>query len=104
MTKFAELALGWFMPSVVTASLAAQAPAIDERHYPGDMGSMEMNLTALEHILRTSEEQDVHTALPRQMREFAEQAIATGHGGDNYLAVIELFKKAAPARRSAPRP
>ncbi|MFL1377390.1 NAD(P)-dependent oxidoreductase [Nocardiopsis protaetiae] len=95
--EFADLALNWFMPSVLDSSFAGQAADLDAGHYPGDAGTMEMNLNALEHITRTSAEQGVHSDQPRLMRSVAEQAIALGHGGDNYLAVFEVFKKASPA-------
>ncbi|MEU4837021.1 NAD(P)-dependent oxidoreductase [Nocardia testacea] len=95
--KFAELALGWFMPNVVDyASLAEQAPDLDAADYPGALGTLEMNLNALDHITRTSEEQGVHSGPPRLMKEIAEHAVARGYGGQNYLAVYELFKKAGP--------
>ncbi|MFE7130159.1 NAD(P)-dependent oxidoreductase [Streptomyces sp. NPDC057638] len=93
---FADLALDWFVPSVVNPTLIAQAPELDSGHYPGDIGTMEMNLSALEHITRTSVEQGVHSDQPRLMRTIAERAIAEGHGGENYLAVFEVFKQASP--------
>lgn len=93
--RFAELALGWFLPSLLDGSLQAQAPDLDRAHYPGDVGTMEMNLNALHHLTRTCEEQGVHSGQPRLMAEIAERAIEQGHGGDNYLAVFEVFKKAA---------
>ncbi|MEU0992044.1 NAD(P)-binding domain-containing protein [Streptomyces sp. NPDC005953] len=91
---FADLALNWFMPSVVDSTLAEQAPDLDKGNYPGDVGTMEMNLNALEHITRTCVEQGVHSDQPRLMKEIAERAIAEGHGGKNYLAVFEVFKRA----------
>ncbi|MGW6460885.1 NAD(P)-dependent oxidoreductase [Streptomyces sp. NPDC055078] len=94
VTTFADLAVNWFMPTVVDASLAEQAPELDKGHYPGDAGTMEMNLSALEHIVRTCVEQGVHADQPRLMKEIAARAIAEGHGGKNYLAVFEIFKKA----------
>ncbi|MCP2318792.1 hypothetical protein APR12_004151 [Nocardia amikacinitolerans] len=57
---------------------------------------MTMNLTGLEHIARTSEEQGVDTELPRLMKEIAERAIAEGHGSHSYLSVYEVFRKAVP--------
>ena len=54
------------------------------------------DLNALEHITRTSEEQGVHSGPPRLMKEIAEHAIARGYGGQEYLAIYELFKKARP--------
>ncbi|NIH81569.1 NAD(P)-dependent oxidoreductase [Amycolatopsis viridis] len=93
--EFAELAIGWFLPAALGPMLAAEAPVLDEGDYPGDLGTLEMNLNALEHIARTAEERGVHTDQPRLMREIAARAIADGHGGKSYLAVYEVFKNAA---------
>lgn len=90
---FAELAVGWFMPAVITSSLAEQADDLDRANYPGDLGTLRMNLNALEHIARTSVEQGVHAGQPRFMQQLAEQAIAAGYGDNNYLSVFEIFKK-----------
>ncbi|GAA0446872.1 NAD(P)-binding domain-containing protein [Streptomyces sp. NPDC046215] len=95
VAKFAEIANGWFLPSVVNAYLGANAAEIDKGEYSGAQGSMEMNLTALEHIVRSSEEQGADAELPRQMKALAERAISAGYGPNSYMAVIELFKKPA---------
>lgn len=92
--EFSELALGWFMPAVLNpAWLAQQAPSLDEGAYPGDLGTLQMNFNALEHILRTSAEQGIHSEQPRLMKELAERAIAEGHGSENYFAMFEIFKQ-----------
>ncbi|MDA3647422.1 NAD(P)-binding domain-containing protein [Saccharopolyspora indica] len=104
--EFADLAVNWFMPAVVVnPTLVEQAADLDASNYPGDLGTMEMNLNALEHIARTCVEQGVHADQARHMVAIAEQAIATGHGGENYLAVFEVFKnaQATPQRRIASR-
>ena len=91
--EFAEIALGWFMPAVLDPSgIAEQAPHLDQGSYPGDQGTMRMNLNALEHIARTSDEQGVHPEQPRLLRRLAEEAIARGHGEENYFAMFEVFK------------
>ncbi|TDD19384.1 NAD(P)-dependent oxidoreductase [Nonomuraea diastatica] len=90
---FGELAVKWFMPTVVNESLIEQASELDQGDYPGDFGTMEMNANALEHITRTSVEQGVHSDQPRLMQQIAERAIAEGYSGRNYLAVFEIFKK-----------
>lgn len=92
--QFADLAINWFMPTVVDATLVEQAPDLDRGHYPGDFGTMEMNVNALDHITRTCVEQGVHSDQPRLMKAIAERAIAEGFSGKNYLAVFEIFKKA----------
>jgi 3-hydroxyisobutyrate dehydrogenase-like beta-hydroxyacid dehydrogenase len=95
--EFAELALGWFMPAVVDYTvLARQAPDLDAGIYPGTLNTLEMNLNALDHITRTSQEQGIDSDHPRLMKEIAERAIADGHGDQNYLAVYELLKKPTP--------
>ncbi|MEU5977477.1 NAD(P)-binding domain-containing protein [Streptomyces sp. NPDC047315] len=97
---FADLALGWFMPTVVTpASMHESAPALDRADYPGDLGTLEMNLTALDHIVRTSEQQGVPADHPRQLQATAQAAVTLGHGQSNYLAVYEAFK--SPSRPAA---
>ncbi|MFI0982317.1 NAD(P)-dependent oxidoreductase [Streptomyces sp. NPDC021093] len=94
--EFADLALNWFMPTVVDSTLLEQAPDLDRSNYPGDVGTMRMNLNALEHITRTCVEQGVHSEQPRLMGAIAERAVDRGHGGDNYLAVFEVFKEPTP--------
>ncbi|MFF0725966.1 NAD(P)-dependent oxidoreductase [Streptomyces sp. NPDC004134] len=96
--EFAELAAGWFVPTVLNPMIGEDAAGLDEGAYPGDLGTLEMNVNALTHITRTSEEQGVHTEQPRLMREIAARAVAEGYGDNSYLAVFEVFKKAAQAR------
>ncbi|MEI5100806.1 NAD(P)-binding domain-containing protein [Streptomyces sp. PmtG] len=96
-TEFSGLALDWFMPSVLGPMMADDAPQLDEAKYPGALGTLVMNVNALEHIARAAAEQGVHAELPELMREIAERAVAQGHGADNYLSVYEIFKQASPA-------
>ncbi|WP_157880144.1 hypothetical protein [Streptomyces natalensis] len=91
--KFSEIATGWLLPNVVTPYLRLEAPDIGKGHYPGDRGTMRMNLTALEHIYRTSQEQGVSSELPGQLKKLAEDATSAGYGDSNFMAVIELLKK-----------
>ncbi|WP_410603942.1 NAD(P)-dependent oxidoreductase [Amycolatopsis sp. lyj-90] len=94
-TEFTKLAVDWFLSSVVDGILKAEAPAIDKGEYPGDFGSLEMNLTALRHIVDTSEEQGVDAEIPLRNKELTEKAIAAGFGQSSYSSVIELLKKGA---------
>ncbi|GLF98809.1 NAD(P)-dependent oxidoreductase [Streptomyces yaizuensis] len=90
---FAELAHGWFTPAVLSpASFRADAPDLDRAEYPGDLGTLHMNLNAIEHILRTSREVGVPDDQPRLMKEIAERAIAAGYGEQNYYAIFETFR------------
>ncbi|MGA4843497.1 NAD(P)-dependent oxidoreductase [Streptomyces sp. G45] len=89
---FSELALGWFAPAVLGPMLPTYAPQLDAGAYPGDLGTLEMNVNALEHILRTSEEQGVATEQARLAHEIAVRAVTAGHGQDNYMSVFEVVK------------
>ncbi|WP_380495929.1 NAD(P)-dependent oxidoreductase [Streptoalloteichus tenebrarius] len=91
--SFAGIALDWFLPSVIGTILRSEVPQIDARTYPGDAGSMEMNLTALDHIVRTSAEQGVDVDFPAALRTLAERAIAEGYAANNYSVMIEVFRK-----------
>lgn len=92
--EFAELALGWFMPVVLNPEwLAEHAPHLDAGAYPGELGTMEMNVNALEHIARTSAEQGVDTVQPELLRALGERAMARGHASDNYFAMFEVFRR-----------
>lgn len=94
-TEFAKIAVDWFLPSVIVGGLKAEAPVIDQGEYPGDSGSLEMNLTALKHIVATSDEQGVDTELPSWNKKLVETAVAAGFGKNSYLAVIEVLKNNA---------
>ncbi|MFD9904344.1 NAD(P)-dependent oxidoreductase [Streptomyces sp. NPDC059063] len=92
---FSDLALGWFAPTVLGPMLPKYAPQLDAGEYPGDLGTLEMNLNALEHIVRTSEEQGVPADQARLNQAVAERAVAAGHGAGNYMSVFEVLKKPA---------
>lgn len=95
---FAELALGWFAPAVLAPEgLREGADELDRGEYPGDLGTLRMNLTAIDHIVRTSREVGVPDDQPRLMREIAERAVAAGYGDLNYLSVFETFRAAGSA-------
>ncbi|WNC17766.1 NAD(P)-binding domain-containing protein [Brevibacillus brevis] len=98
VTTFAEIAIGWFLPSVVNPYLLMEAPDIDKGNYPGDRGNMVMNMTALDHIFHTSKEQGISSDLPEQLKKLAENAISAGYGDRNFMAVIELLKN--PSKES----
>lgn len=98
VTTFADIAIGWLLPSVVNPYLLMEAPDIDKGNYPGNRGNMVMNLTALDHIFHTSKEQGISSDLPEQLKKLAENAISAGYGDSNFMAVIELLKN--PSKES----
>ncbi|MGX2994333.1 NAD(P)-dependent oxidoreductase [Streptomyces sp. JNUCC 64] len=96
-TEFAELAFGWFAPTVLAPEgFLAMAPQLDRGEYPGDLGTLEMNLNALDHIAATSAERGVDTGQPESLRAVAARGVAEGHGRENYLSLFEVLRVPAP--------
>ncbi len=91
--EFAPIALDWFIPSVVTPILHAATRELDEGDYPGDAGTVKMNLTAAEHLLETSRSQGVGTQVPDFLKDMLDKTIAAGYGDNSYMSMIELIRK-----------
>lgn len=47
----------------------------------------------MDHLIHESEFHRVNGELPRFVKALAGQAVADGHGGDSYAAMIEQFRK-----------
>lgn len=90
--EFAPIALDWFIPSVVTPILHAATRELDEGDYPGEAGTVTMNLTAAEHLLETSRNQGVGTQVPEFLTGMLEKTIEAGHGDKSYMSMIELIR------------
>ncbi|MBE1579315.1 NAD(P)-dependent oxidoreductase [Amycolatopsis roodepoortensis] len=90
--EFTKLAVGWFLPSVIGEIIKAEAPTIDDGVYPGEAGSLEMNVTTLKHIIETSQEKGVDTEIPVRNKELLDRAVAAGFGKSGYCSVIELWR------------
>lgn len=95
-TEFGTIALDWFLDSVVGEILRRQAPVIDAGRFGGELGTMEMNLTAIDHVLRTSEAAGIGVDVPRFLKAITERAIAAGHGGESYMSMIEFHREPTP--------
>jgi 3-hydroxyisobutyrate dehydrogenase-like beta-hydroxyacid dehydrogenase len=65
-----------------------------------------MELSALHHIVRTSDELGLDTQLPRLLHALAAQAVDNGHGADGWSRVIDLLRQPSktPGRFGADRP
>jgi 3-hydroxyisobutyrate dehydrogenase-like beta-hydroxyacid dehydrogenase len=90
--EFADLAVGWFLPSVVHPIITAAAPDVDRGRFPGAQGTLEMNRTALEHVIGAGVERGIDSSLPRALADLAARAAARGHGGDNFMSVLDPLR------------
>lgn len=95
-SEFAPVAVDWFLPAVVSPIITAATRQLDEGEYPGDEGTVQMNLTAADHLLHTSRDQGIGVEVPAFLKRLLERAIAEGHGSESYMSLIEVLKRPMP--------
>lgn len=79
-----ETVVGW---------LGGLAQQIDDGSYAALDSSIDSHLAAMDHFVDESELLGVDAELPRFVRALADRAVAAGHGGDSYAAMVEVFRK-----------
>ncbi|MFI9597789.1 NAD(P)-dependent oxidoreductase [Nonomuraea sp. NPDC052265] len=77
----------------VAGWLADYARQIDEGAHPATDSTIDTHVAAMDHLVRESESHGVDARLPRFIRALAGQAVAAGHGGEGYTALIEQFRE-----------
>lgn len=82
----AETIAGW---------LPAEAQQIDNSTHldPAPESSVNTSLAAMDHLIHESEAYGLNADLPRLLKTIADRAVADGHGGASYAAVIEQIRK-----------
>ena len=70
---------------------------IDDGVYPADDSTIDTHGAAMGHLVEESEALGVATELPRLIKALTDRAVADGHGGDSYAAMIEYFRKPSGA-------
>ncbi|MFB7918133.1 NAD(P)-dependent oxidoreductase [Streptomyces sp. NPDC056061] len=91
--EFTPVALDWFLPSVVTPITRTAPAELDSGTYPGDNGTVRMNLTAADHLLQTSVRQGLSDAVPAFLKGLLNRTVAEGRGDESYFAIAEVLKK-----------
>ncbi|RCV48924.1 NAD(P)-dependent oxidoreductase [Marinitenerispora sediminis] len=84
----------------VTGWLAGYAQQVDDGAYPADDSTIDTHLAAMEHLVHESEALGVSAEIPRFFTILAERAVADGHGGSGYAAMIEQFRTSAQEVRA----
>jgi 3-hydroxyisobutyrate dehydrogenase-like beta-hydroxyacid dehydrogenase len=77
----------------MTGWISAYADQIDAGRYQADDSTIDTHVAAMEHLLHESETLGVNAELPRLVKALADRAVAAGHGGDSYAALIEQFRR-----------
>ncbi|UNO41432.1 NAD(P)-binding domain-containing protein [Streptomyces sp. MST-110588] len=75
--------------------MAFYTPRVDAGDHTGDVDKLAMGVASVDHILHTTKDSGVDTALPAAVLEIFRRGMAAGHGGDSFSSLTEVFKKAA---------
>lgn len=77
----------------MTGWISTYAKQIDDGAYPADDSTIDTHLAAMAHLIHESESLGVNAELPRFLKALTDQAVADGHGGNSYAAMIQQFRK-----------
>ncbi|WP_308103619.1 NAD(P)-dependent oxidoreductase [Streptomyces sichuanensis] len=89
-TRFTDVATRWM--TAVSGFMNTYAPQVDAGRYPGDDATLDVHLATIEHLVHASEARGLDTALPELLKDVTARAVAAGHGGDSYAALVELVR------------
>ncbi|WP_172384332.1 NAD(P)-dependent oxidoreductase [Streptomyces sp. MNP-20] len=92
-TEFAPLALRW-LGGAVSGFITRYAAQVEDGSYPGDDATVDVQITAIDHLIHAAADRGVDSALPELLKAFMERTHAAGHGGDSFASVIEVLRKA----------
>ncbi|KAB2350108.1 NAD(P)-dependent oxidoreductase [Actinomadura rudentiformis] len=84
--------------ATMSGLLSGYAQQIDEGSYPAPDATIDTHVAAMNLLAHESESLGVNAELPKFFKTLAGRAIAEGHGGDGYAAMIELFRKPSPVK------
>jgi 3-hydroxyisobutyrate dehydrogenase-like beta-hydroxyacid dehydrogenase len=73
--------------------VSGYAQQIDDGAYPALDATIDTHLASMEHLIEESESLGVNAELPRFIKALTDRAVADGHGGSGYAALIEQFRK-----------
>ncbi|WP_439674302.1 NAD(P)-dependent oxidoreductase [Embleya sp. MST-111070] len=76
----------------VPGFLAFYAPRLDADDHSGDVDNLAMGVASVEHVLHTTRDSGVDTALPAAVLEIFRRGIAAGHGKDSFTSLSEVFR------------
>lgn len=76
----------------MTGWITAYAGQVDDGAYPAVDATLDIHLASMDHLIEESDALGVNAELPRFTRSLAARAVANGHGGDGYAAMIEQFR------------
>ncbi|TMR25689.1 NAD(P)-dependent oxidoreductase [Nonomuraea turkmeniaca] len=78
--------------------VSGYAQQVDDGAYPALDATIDTHLASMEHLIHESEFLGVNAELPKFIKALADRAVADGHGGNGYAAMIEQFRKPVEVR------
>lgn len=76
---------------LLSPGMDAIAANVDAGHHPGTFSTIASAAASLDHIIHASEQHGLDAGLLRAANALARQAIADGHGGDDYSRIADTF-------------
>lgn len=86
----------------VAGWVADYAQQIDDGAYPALDSTIDTHRAAMDHLIHEVELLGVNAKLPRLIKALTDRAVADGHGGNGYAAMIEVFRKPSGAGYDQP--
>ncbi|WP_405795425.1 NAD(P)-dependent oxidoreductase [Streptomyces sp. NBC_01506] len=92
-TTFTPVAVRWL--TAVAGFMTTYAPQVDAGHYPGDDATVDVQITAIDHLVHAAAARGIDNSLPELLKSAMLRAKATGHGSDSYASLIEVLRNPA---------
>ncbi|XVV05488.1 NAD(P)-dependent oxidoreductase [Actinosynnema sp. CA-248983] len=81
------------MLGTVASFLPAMADQVDSGDFTSREARLDMQISAADHLIHATRDRGVDTTLLKHVKSLIERAVAAGHGGSDYPAVIEVLRK-----------
>ncbi|MGW7418303.1 NAD(P)-dependent oxidoreductase [Streptomyces sp. NPDC054863] len=72
---------------------AFYTPRLDAGEIVGDVERLSMGVASIDHVLHTTRDAGVDTALPAAVLDIFRRGADAGHGNDSLTSLVEVFKK-----------
>ncbi|NUT98884.1 MAG: NAD(P)-dependent oxidoreductase [Saccharothrix sp.] len=81
------------MLGTVATFLPAMAGQVDSGDFTSREARLDMQISAADHLIHATRDRGVDATLLEHVKSLIERAVAAGHGGSDYPAVIEVLRK-----------
>jgi 3-hydroxyisobutyrate dehydrogenase-like beta-hydroxyacid dehydrogenase len=93
LDTYLSLALTHVMPGLVTDSMRTSVEMIKKGSYAGSQATLDIWAAGIGHFVKYSRHSGVDSTYPEGILKYLQQAVAQGHGQEEFPAVFECFRK-----------